>query len=95
MSEIGESGDKCQAAISPRPNLAIFLRKCQIELEMEPSKCSTSWKEIWRFKPRLRFTAALPNVTLFAFNVIGINYKVIILWLFVIAFCQEMLEKYI
>ena len=31
-----ESGDKCQPAISPPPNLAIFLRKCQIEL-VEPS----------------------------------------------------------
>ena len=25
-----ESGDKCQAAISPRPNLAIFLRNAKL-----------------------------------------------------------------
>ena len=79
-----ESGDKCQAAISPRPNLAIFLRKCQIELD----------DERWNLPNVVRVGRKKAKVvTLFnAFNVIGIIYKVILLQLLV--FCQEVLHRW-
>ena len=88
MSEIGESGDKCQAAISPRPNLAIFLRKCQIELDDE------RWNlpNVVRVGRKKAKVATLLNVTLCAFKVIGIIYKVILLQLLV--FCQEVLHRW-